>query len=105
MKPEKLINYAILVDKVDRITGPLESTLQISGVESLQTIGNIISLIEDLVIKVPFVITYISSTKDLSCLASWLPKEVFAHTMPYGDMIDIMHSYKNHTMKIVHNKE
>jgi len=91
----KLLSHAELVDKIDRIIGPLESTLQIYGNPFWASVGWVLEMSELLFLKAPFIMKYLQRTKDYDALVSWLPREIIATMVPYGDFIDIMNAYKN----------
>lgn len=93
----RLLKTARFIDKVDRVLGPLESTLQVYGGDFWCGVGVALEVAELAFLKVPFAIKYLRRTKDYDALYSWLPKEIFASVVPYGDFIDLTTAYYNRT--------
>lgn len=96
-KDKELLMQAKRIDKIDRFLGPLESTLQLYGTPFLGTVGTVIGIAELAFLKFPFVVKYLRHTKDYDALTDWIPKEIFANVVPFGDFIDIHKAYYNHT--------
>ena len=86
--------YANLVDKIDRITGPLSYLLISSGSENLENLGYALSISELLFLKLPFTISYLSKTKDFKALLYWIPKEIVSNANPINSLLDIFPAYK-----------
>lgn len=91
---DSLYKNAKHIDNIDRIIGPLATLCYFSGSDYLQTAGNILSGIELISLKLPFILDYLSSTKDTKSLAYWIPKEIISNSYPYTDFIDIAPIYK-----------
>lgn len=94
-KDKKLLYYARSIDRIDRILGPIESVLQFYGSPPMQVAGTILEIAELGLLKIPFIIKYLRQTKDYDALYSWLPREIFAISVPFGDFIDISKAYHN----------
>lgn len=92
---KKLLYHARTIDCIDRVIGPIESLLQLYGTPTLQVIGTALEILELGVLKAPFIYQYLKKTKDYDALYSWLPREIFAVCMPFGDFIDISKAYHN----------
>lgn len=92
MSLESLVRTARALDIIDAFAGPAASLCFYSGSDYLNTLGWAINAI-DLAIKIPFIISYISQTKDVASLLYWVPKEVAANTFQFGGFLDIVPTY------------
>ncbi len=101
---KQLLKYANWVDNIDRILGPITSTCQLYGTPTIVAISTILSYAEVLLLKTPFIYKYVKRTGDYDALVTWIPKEIFANTVPYGNLIDIMKSYRNRTRRFFESK-
>jgi hypothetical protein len=90
----KIQEYANFVDKFDRISGPACYLLYITGSEKLKTVATTLALTELLLVKAPFVLTYIKNTKDYSSLLYWIPFELVSNYAPIVELMDIFPFYK-----------
>ncbi|MGE0793235.1 MAG: hypothetical protein AB7V77_03605 [Candidatus Woesearchaeota archaeon] len=86
--------YASLVDTIDLMTGPLSFALIATGSKNLSAIGAFISTTELLLLKAPFVLSYLSKTKDYNSLIYWVPKELISNYIPVNGLIDIFPAYR-----------
>lgn len=97
---KRLLRYAKLVDIADRFTAVSGGIMQQLG-PPYNAIGYAIEAAELSLIKAPFIATYLKQTKDYDALAHWLPKEIFATMVPFGDLIDVFNAYWNRTRMTV----
>lgn len=93
---QHLLRYAKAVDIADRFTAISGGLMQQLG-PPYNAIGYAIEAAEISLIKAPFIATYLRKTKDYDALAYWLPKEIFALMVPFGDFVDMFNSYRNRT--------
>ena len=93
---QMLLRYATLVDVIDRFTAVSGGFLQQMG-PPYSVIGYAIEAVEIAALKTPFIATYLKKTGDYDALAHWVPKEIFALMVPFGDFIDMFSAYKNRT--------
>ena len=100
----QLLRKARAIDRVDRFLGPLESTLQVYGSPFWAGVGVALEVAELAFMKIPFAYSYLKKTKDYDALYSWLPKEIFATMVPYGDFIDLTSAYHNRVQKFYERK-
>jgi uncharacterized membrane protein required for colicin V production len=91
-----LLKYSRVVDGVDMILGPFSEFAKLSDADIVKSLGFASDIIEG-VVKVPFVVMYLSRTKDFSALYDWVPKELFSYFVPGGSLIDILRSYEKIT--------
>ncbi len=101
---QKLLRRSEIVDNIDKILGPLTSTMQLFGGPALMIPSIILNYSELLFVKAPFMIEYVKKTNDYDALVWWIPKEIFANTVPYGNFIDVIKSYRNRTRKYFEKK-
>ena len=91
-----IIKGAELVDKVDRIFGPIEAGLRWlgPGIGYMASFG--LRAIEELVFKIPYSIYYGAKTKlkDIKGLMGMALAEAAATILPYGDVLDALPTYK-----------
>lgn len=92
MTLDALVKQASTIDKIDAITGPFSALCYHSGSEVLQQLGAIVGGVE-LAIKIPFIIRYVSRTKDKKALWYWGLKEAFSNLNPELGYIDIFPAY------------
>ena len=95
----KLLKRAKAIDNIDRFLGVIESSLQVYGPPFWASVGKALEISEVVFLKAPFVYSYLKQTKDYNALYNWLPKEIIAATVPYGDLIDVTRAYYNQTTK------
>lgn len=104
-----LLRAARGVDVIDRISGPLASTLQLYGSPFWQGVGIAISALELGLVKIPFMYAYQKQTKDFASLYTWGAKEAFANGFAIAGYVDVLHSYtylaRKHFEKQVRRKE
>ncbi|MFP4118798.1 MAG: hypothetical protein ACLFTH_01975 [Candidatus Woesearchaeota archaeon] len=96
-KSDPLIRQSRMVDKIDRILGPLAAACYFSGSDYLQTAGAIMNTVEIVGLKLPFIAQYLTSTRDYRSLLFWLPKEIISNSYPLGNIADIVPIYHNRT--------
>ncbi|MGM5481779.1 MAG: hypothetical protein ACQESE_05220 [Nanobdellota archaeon] len=94
---DPLLRHSRLVDNLDCFLGPIAAACYLSGSEYLQTAGTILSTVELIGLKLPFVARYLSETKDYKSLIFWLPKEIISNSYPMADVIDIAPVYYSRT--------
>jgi len=103
-KYKGIIKGAELVDKVDRILGPIESALRWfgPGVGYVASFG--LRAMEELMFKIPYSIYYAGTTRDFKGAAGYVLAETAATVLPYGDSyVDILPIYKNTSQKYLRN--
>lgn len=88
------LKYATFVDVFDAVSGPLCLALYSSGSEYLTNVANVLNFIEIGVVKAPFVLSYLSKTKDFGSLIYWAPKEIASNFIPLCSLIDIVPAYR-----------
>ncbi len=93
MSLERLCKTAKRIDTVDAITGPLSVALYHSGSDVLYTAGVVISAAELLLLKVPWVLSYMAQTKDVVAPLFIIAKEVVANSNRISGIIDIIPFY------------
>lgn len=101
---EKLKKQSSLVDKIDRITGPLSFALIATGSQNLEKIGYMLSITELVLLKTPFVLKYTYQTRDFKSLLYWIPKEIVSNYQPINGLIDIFPVYRWRTNVYLKNK-
>ncbi len=87
------IKFAKTIDNVDMFLGPFTSAMKLSGSESLEYFGWVIDLTE-LSAKAFFGLIYAYESKNYSALLDWIPREIFAKSLPYGGLLNIPRSYE-----------
>ena len=85
--------YASFVDIFDAISGPLSLIFYSSGSEYLHSAANILNFIELGIVKAPFILSYLSQTKDFNALVYWAPKELVSNYVPLCSLIDVVPAY------------
>lgn len=88
-----LLKAATFVDFFDGISGPLCYLAHLSANPYFTEFSNDLSFVELALIKAPFMIYYLSKTKDFTSLLYWLPKEFVSNYVPIGSLIDIVPAY------------
>ena len=90
---KNLISGAKRIDWIDGFLGPATALMYLTGSEELKNMAYIINIGELSLLKAPFIINYLSKTKDLTSILYWLPKEIFANINPVGGFLDIIPTY------------
>ncbi|MCF7872232.1 hypothetical protein K9L97_04320 [Candidatus Woesearchaeota archaeon] len=88
-----LINYATLIDNVDMYTGPFFEAKMFTESETFHQLATA-TRIAEYTLKIPFILTYLARTKDLNSITEWIPKEIFAISVPYGGILQIFRRYE-----------
>lgn len=101
---KKLSKRAGRLDFIDAFTGPISSLCFYSGSEYLFNFGVALSIAEVALIKIPYMISYISKTKDYSSLLFLAPKEAAANFTMMGGFLDIVPAYKLRVDYVLRNK-
>ena len=91
---KKLSKRASRLDFIDAFTGPISSLCMYSGSEYLFNFGVALSVAEFALLKLPFMFSYVSKTKDYSSLLFLAPKEAAANFTVAGGFLDIVPAYK-----------
>ncbi|MCA9477776.1 MAG: hypothetical protein KC535_01375 [Nanoarchaeota archaeon] len=92
MDLEKLVKRARFIDKMDAFTGPFAALCFQSGNEFLASVGFAVSVAE-LLVKIPFSVSYTRATQDYKALAFWGVKEVVINLNPEMSYMDVLPSY------------
>ena len=87
------LKYATFVDIFDAISGPLSLLLYSSGSEYLSSVANVLNFVELGLVKAPFIVSYLSKTKDFGSLLYWAPKEIASNYIPFCSLIDVVPAY------------
>lgn len=103
MKKE-LLARAKRLDTIDAIVGPVAALCMWSGSELLYDVGVAANIVELAALKLPFVIDYVSQTKDKKASLYWGLKQAVATTSPMGSLIDLIPSYTMRTGYILSKK-
>lgn len=90
-----IIKGAEIVDKVDRILGPIEAALAWFGPGPGYLASFGLRAIEEGLFKIPYAVYYTAKTGDYKALPGWALSEAAATVLPYGDIIDTLPIYKN----------
>lgn len=100
----RLLGFAKVIDSVDCVTGPLGSLCYYSGDEHLAFLGLAVNIAELALLKIPFMLTYVAKTGDLTSLLYWVPKEIFANVSKPGGFLDIVPTYLMRTEYVLSKK-
>jgi hypothetical protein len=100
-----LKGYAKLVDKVDRITGPLSASLYLTGTDWGMNYAAAINTLELTLFKAPFVAIYLHRTRDFKSLGLFLPKELVTNFLPVYGFADVIPLYSYRTRYFLNNTE
>lgn len=90
---QQLSKKAKRLDCIDAILGPFSSFCYMSGSDFLFSVGVATSVAEIALLKIPFMINYISKTKDYTSLLYVGPKELVANCTIAGGFLDIVPAY------------
>ena len=86
----KLIYVLIIgINKVGTISSPLNYILTNSGNLLLKKASYIFSISELVFLKLPFIITYLSKTRDFDVLWYWISKEILTTTISLFGLLDL----------------
>ncbi len=96
MSLEKLVKRSEFIDMMDTFTGPFSALCFQSGSAFLASVGAVVNATE-LLIKIPFAISYVNQTGDKKALLYWGVKELIANINPELGYIDIMPFYSMRT--------
>ncbi|MFP4523349.1 MAG: hypothetical protein ACLFNM_02260 [Candidatus Woesearchaeota archaeon] len=90
---QRLCKKAKRLDCIDAVLGPFSSLCYMSGSDFLFSVGVATSIAELTFLKIPFMINYISKTKDYASLVYLGPKEIVANCSIAGGFLDIVPAY------------
>ena len=92
-----LVGWARKIDDIDMYLGPFSEMMRFSSSSFLNEAATYFDAFQYAVLKVPFISLYIAKTRDFSALLDWVPKEMFALSLPGGNFIHIMRNYERIT--------
>src|SRR3989344_5978244 len=96
-----IIRGGELVDRVDRVLGPVEAALRWFGPGPGYIASFGLRAIEEALFKIPYAINYTAKTRDIGALPGWIASEAAATVLPYGDIIDVAPIYKGRARSYV----
>lgn len=100
-KYKVLYKTSEVVDKVDRIIGPIEAVLRAMGPGVGYLSCSLLRVGEELFLKIPFATYYAAKTKNFTQVGLWAGMELLATLLPFGDLIDIYPAYRKGTERLI----
>ncbi len=104
MEHKGLLEYATLIDKVDKVLGPLEAVCRYFP---QLYVPRLIMIAVEETIKLPFMVKYltkVNSKESFLDLIGFGIIETFATVFPYADIVDMYNLYKNSVKKYIRNE-
>lgn len=89
-----LLKYSKTIDNIDMYLGPFADISRENKIPVLEDLSYVANAVEFGLLKIPFAVMYLARTKDFHALLNWVPRELFAVSVPYGSFIEILRNYE-----------
>jgi len=93
------VKCARFIDNIDMYLGPFADAAQLSNSEVMNQVGYAADVFQYFFLKIPFATAYLLRTKDINAVCDWIPREIFAVSIPYGGLVEILRNYESCVLK------